>query len=185
MTDSSRVRVYMACSVDGFIAGPDNDLAWLTEDRAHPGTLAEDADGLGFVVFIEQVGAILMGRTTYDVVVAMGEWPYGETPVLVATRRPLDPVNETVSARSGDIAELISEAKKLAGDKDVYLDGGALIQQALNAGQVDEIVATYIPVLLGSGVRLFDGLTSRTNLRFTSRAMLEGGMLQVTAKVVR
>ncbi len=69
------------------------------------------------------------------------------------------------------------------GDKDVYLDGGDLVQ-ALHAGLVDEITATFLPVLLGKGVRLFDDLASRTKLQFVDHRTHEGGFLQVTVRVI-
>jgi dihydrofolate reductase len=175
----------MACSFDGFIAGPDNDMGWLEKDHGAPGDLEADPKALQFEAFMSEVGAMLMGRTTYDFVESTGQWPYGDVPVVVATNRQLSPVAETVRAAAGSIEELIVEAKELAGKKDVYLDGGALIQQALNAGLVDEVVATFVPVLLGEGVRLFDGLVDRTALQFVAHHTLGGGLVQVTARIRR
>jgi dihydrofolate reductase len=185
MSDSSRVRVYMACSFDGFIAGPDDDLGWLHQDHTAVGDLAPDPEALGFDAFMGQVGAMLMGRATYDAVTRIGQWIYGETPVLVATHRPLEAMAETVQPAAGSIEDLVRRAKQLADDRDVYLDGGSLIQQAINAGLVDEITATFVPILLAEGTRLFDGLVSRTSLQFVSHHAFEGGMVQVTARVRR
>lgn len=182
---TSRVRVYMACSLDGFIAGPENDLSWLHADHSASGDLEPAPDALHFEEFMSQVGALLMGRTTYDVVEGLGQWIYGETPVLVATTRALEPIAPTVQARSGDIRALVDAAKSAAGEKDVYLDGGDLIRQALDAGLVDEITATLVPILLGEGTRLFDGLVQRHRLQFVSSVAYGGGLLQVTAKVLR
>lgn len=186
-----RVRVYMACSLDGFIAGPNDDLDWLHVDRKAPGDLAPDPSALRFEPFLSEIGAMLMGRTTYEVITKMGIWPYGELPVLVATRRPLPSASEPSSAQptlravSGPIETLIAEARAVAGERDVYLDGGDLIRQALNAGLVDEITATIVPVLLGAGTRLFDGLAGSTNLQFVAHHTFDGGMVQLRARVVR
>ncbi len=185
MSDSSRVRIYMACSFDGFIAGPDDDLSWLHSDHSAEGDLPADPRALAFEAFMAEVGVLLMGRRTYDVVEAIGQWIYGQTPVLVATTRPLTPVVETVLSCRGDINEIIANAKAIAGERDVYLDGGDLVRQALNAGLVDEITATLIPTLLGGGTRLFDGLVSTSALQFVSHAVLGSGLLQVTARVIR
>ncbi len=173
----------MACSLDGFIAGPNNDLSWLEEDYSSGMKLAADPDFIGFEDFMSQVGSMLMGRTTYDVVQKIGQWPYGETPVLVATRRPFEPAQATVRTVEGTIEELIERAKKAACDKDVYLDGGALIQQALRANLVDELTLTTVPVLLGSGTRLFDGLPSRRRLAFSGCSMSGEGLLQIRAEL--
>jgi dihydrofolate reductase len=131
-----------------------------------------------------QVGAMLMGRRTHDVIAAMDVWAYGATPVLVATHRDLKPAAPTVRAVTGDITSLVEQAKEAAAGLDVYLDGGALIRQALDAGLVDELCITFVPVLLGGGVRLFDGLLNQTELVFTEHHRY-GTMVQLTAQVVR
>ena len=184
MSTSSRVRVYIACSFDGFIAGPDDDISWLHPEDAAPDASAEPTDALEFEPFMAQVGAMLMGRRTYDVVAAMGQWFYGDVPVLVPTHRDLEPAADTVRAVSGDIQALIEEAKTAAGDKDVYLDGGDLIRQALDAGLVDELVITFVPILLAGGTRLFDGLVERQKLEFVSHHTY-GSMMQVCARPKR
>lgn len=182
---SSRVRVYMACSLDGFIAGPDHDVSWLEEDLSAPGDLEPDPAAVEFDDFMAEVGAMLMGRSTYEVVVGFNEWPYDQTPVLVATRRPLEPVVPTVRRVEGDIVELVAQAKAAAGPGDVYLDGGDLIRQALDADLVDELIVTRVPVLLGAGTRLYEGVASRKRFQFVAHRPMRGGMLQVTLRAVR
>jgi dihydrofolate reductase len=132
---------------------------------------------------MSEIGAMLMGRSTYGICAQYGQWHYGDTPVLVATHRPLEPMDPTIQTAAGPIEELVAKAKTMAGDKDVYLDGGDLVRQALNAGLVDEITATLLPILLGKGIRLFDDLVSSTRLQFVGHRTHEGGMLQVTARV--
>jgi dihydrofolate reductase len=145
-----RVRVFIAASLDGFIAGPDDDLSWLPPP---------EEDDHGYAAFMADVGALLMGRRTHDVVAGFtGAWPYGERPVLVATRRPLTPRAPTVRAVSGTIAAMVAEARAAADGRDVYLDGGDLIRQTLDAGLVDELIVSIIPVVLGAGHPLFAGV---------------------------
>ncbi len=182
MSATSRVRVYMACSLDGVIAGPEDDLSFL-HDSGPDNSPAASPQALHFDGFMNQVGAMLMGRRTFDVVAAMGVWPYGDTPVLVATHRTLPDAAPTVSAVSGDIQDLIERAKAAAGDKDVYLDGGLLIRLALDANLVDELCLTLVPLLHGGGgVRLFDGLQGMTPLEFLSHHTYDNGMVQITAR---
>ena len=173
----SRVRVFIACSLDGFIAGEGDDLSWLPDPP-------EGVDH-GYHAFMVDVGAMLMGRATYDVVagfLARGEveaWPYGDTPVLVATHRPLDSVHGAARAVGGSIDELVEAALAAAGGRDVYLDGGALIRQALDAGRVDELIVSVIPVVLGAGAPLFAGVERRRTLELLGAETYPGGVVQL------
>ena len=102
----SQVCVYIASSLDGFIAGEDDDPSWLPTDvdpsMSEPGAL-------GYEQFMEGVGALLMGRRTYDVVRSFGvEWPYGERPVLVATGRPLDGGDLIRQAAEADLIDEVT-----------------------------------------------------------------------------
>jgi len=174
----------VGCSLDGFIAGPNDDLSFLNEPVPEPAEPAEPSKALSFEGFMAQVGAMLMGRRTHDVIAEMGAWIYGNTPVLVATHRDLQPAADSVQAVSGSIESLIEQAKEAAGDKDVYLDGGNLVRQGLDAGLVDELCITYVPVLLGGeGVRLFDDLKRRTKLEFVEHHRM-GHMHQVTVRPI-
>ncbi|MBP6630309.1 MAG: dihydrofolate reductase [Kofleriaceae bacterium] len=179
---SQRIRGYLATSFDGFIAGPNHELDWL---GAPPGDRSLPAGVLGFEAFMAEVGAMVMGRTTYDVVEAMAQWVYGEVPVLVATHRPLAPKVATVRAVAGPIDQLLDQALTLAGGKDVYVDGGATLRAALDAGRVDEIVVTVIPILLGRGIPLFAGLSKRRPLQIVYHRDFGGGAVQMLVRPSR
>lgn len=171
-----RVRVFIACSLDGFIAGPNDDLSWL------PGPSADTTD-YGYSDFMREVGALLMGRNTYRVVEGFdGPWPYGDCPVLVATRRPLTPKAPTVRAVLGPITDLVAQARATAGDKDVYLDGGDLIRQGLDAGLVDELIVSIVPTILGAGAPLFAGVHGRHALTLVSSHAFASGLVQLTLR---
>lgn len=178
-----RVRVYIASSLDGFIAGPEDDLSWLTgPDAASPGG-ETDPGALTYETFIADVGALLMGRGTFDVVYGMQGWGYGALPVLVATNRQLpQDARETVRAASGAIEELVAQAKDVAGDKDVYLDGGNLIRQAAEADLIDDLTITMAPIALGAGHPLFAGMARRYSLEITGHYRYDGGMVQIQAR---
>ena len=183
MGSNSKVRVYIACSLDGFIAGKDDDLSWLEPDEGAGGQ--SDPGAVDFADFMAQVGALLMGRRTYQVVMGFpDEWPYGETPVLVATHRSLEAAAPTVRGLEGSIEELIASAREAAGDKDVYLDGGGLIRAALDAGLVDELIMTVVPKVLGEGIALFTGTKQRHSFEFTGHHSLDG-MVQLHARPLR
>ena len=179
-----KVRVYIASSIDGFIAGPDDDLSWLPADDQIAGATDTDPDALQYDDFIAGVGALLMGRGTYDVVRGFGgPWPYGGRTVLVATNRALDEdPPATVRAVQGSIVELIEQAKNAAGGMDVYLDGGTLVRQAAEADLVDDLTITIAPIALGSGHPLFAGMSERYPLEIVSHHRSGGGMLQIRVR---
>lgn len=171
---ASRTRVFIACSLDGFIAGPGGDLSFL------PPPPADGAEDFGWGAFIATVGCLLVGRATYDAVAAMGiAWPHAERHTLVATHRPLATALPTVTPVAGDIRELVGRARELACDRDVYLDGGTLIRQALDAGLVDTLTVTLCPVILGQGHPLFAGVSRRHGLGAGGVRALPGGLVQL------
>lgn len=155
--DSSKIKVYCAISLDGFLAGPDDDLSWL--DAFSEPDASNDPGTVAFETFMASTGAMLMGRRTYDVLMSFQDvpWPYGDTPILVATRRPLENARDSVMTESGSISELCAAAKKRADGKHVYLDGGGIISQALDAKLVDELIVTVAPMLLGRGIPVYKG----------------------------
>ena len=174
---AGRVHVYCGCSLDGFIAGVDDDLTWLPDPP-------DGGDG-GFGTFVAGMGAILMGRRTYDVVADFpaATWLYGDVPVLVATHRSLRSIRATVRAVQGSIDQLVGEAKEVADGRGVYVDGGILIRQALDAGLVDEVTATIVPAIIGRGVPLFAGASHRRELERLAVRALDGGMTQLVYRV--
>jgi dihydrofolate reductase len=179
---TGRIRVYIATSFDGFIAGPNDELDWLPD----PTPERELPDGiLGFEAFMSEVGAMVMGRRTYDVVSKMDGWFYGETPILVPTHRALAPKVPTVRATTGSIDEVLDGALALAAGKDVYVDGGATVRAALDAGRVDELVVTVIPILLGRGLPLFQGMSSRRRLETVYHRDYGRGAFQLMVRPVR
>ena len=169
----SRVRAYLATSLDDFIAGEGDDLSWLPQPVPGEGDF-------GFGEFMAEVGALLMGRRSHDVVAGFGgEWPYGDRPVLVATHRPLAPAAPTVRAVAGEASALVAEARRAAGGKDVYVDGGELVRQVMDAGLLDELTVTLIPVLLGRGRPLGIGLERQHALALGRVTQLPRGMVHL------
>ncbi|PKQ18441.1 MAG: hypothetical protein CVT68_03360 [Actinobacteria bacterium HGW-Actinobacteria-8] len=183
---NARTIAYLATSVDGLIAGEDGDLAWLLEERASGHPIAADAwaeraeGGLGFDELLTRVGCMLMGRRTYDAVIAMGvPWPYGDLPVRVATTRPFVDEHTAVTAVEGDIDHLIEDALAAAAGKDVYVDGGRMVRATLAAGLLDQLVVTMLPVVLGAGIPLFDATVPRTDLTVVDVVKYADGFVQI------
>jgi dihydrofolate reductase len=143
-----RTAAYLAMSLDGYIARPDGKLDWL--DRMH----VPDVD-YGFAAFFAGIDTLLVGRATWEVVLGFPEWPYAGKRVAVLTRRPAEPQQgELVLA--GPPADVLRRLEE-AGARSVYVDGGAVVSQFLAAGLLDELTVSVVPVVLGAGIRLFQG----------------------------
>lgn len=166
-----RISAFLALSLDGFIAGEGGDLAWL---EPYNGDSQEET---GYSALMASADTLLMGRNTYDIVSAFPEWFYGDKPVVVLTHRPAAP-REHVSFRQGALAQVLSELWQ-QGARHLYLDGGNLVRQGLQAGLVDELTLFWVPVVLGKGVSLFGGEPLPGRLVPLSTAVLASGLVRV------
>lgn len=164
------VSVFIACSLDGFIAGRDNDLSWLPAP--------EGGEDFGYRALLARTSAVLMGRGTYDVAAGFAEWPYAELPVFVASRRALDPVAPTVHQISGTASELLAAVRRYT-DGGIYLDGGKLIRSFLDEDLVDDLTVTIVAVILGAGLPLFAGVRRRHQLKLTGSTEYPNGLVQL------
>lgn len=180
---SVKCSVYIATSVDGFIAKADGDIEWLH----NPEYAKSQFNGLTYDEFMSTVDAIVMGRNTYEKVRTFGFWPYEGVPVIVLTSRPMDVPEELLGKiRVENLApEQLLSALSNEGYKHLYIDGGKTIQGFLMDGLVDEITITRIPVLLGSGIPLFGGLDQALPVRLISTASSDNGFVQVRYEVLR
>lgn len=172
-------RVYLAQSIDGFIAGEQGELDWL-EAIDNPG-----GDDLGFADFMQGVDALVMGRNTFEKVLTFGFWPY-EKPVFVASQQ-LSSLPSELKGKAELIrgsAVDISRALQARGFHALYLDGGQLIRAFLRAGLVDEITLTTLPVILGRGIPLFDDSVAHQSLQLLSSQVLLGQLVKTTWKVL-
>lgn len=166
------VRCYLAASMDGFIAGKDNDISWLPELTEHYQQQ--------FQQMLDKTGVIVMGRTTYETVVGFGgEWPYGKIPMLILSRNTVEITKDWIQHRQGDIASIVEEAKSMANGKDVYIDGGSIVSQAIKAKVVDELILNVVPIVLTEGVSLFPHASDRLYFDVQS-ADHKDGMLSIT-----
>lgn len=182
---TASVNVYLACSLDGYIAGPEHDLSWLPSGETDtPETPPADPMAVDYETFIADIGAMLMGRRTYDVVRGFGgDWHYGDLPIHLATHRALDAdAPASVTPVAGTIETLIANAKAAAGNKDVYLDGGDMVRQAADAGLIDRFIITYAPIALGHGTPLFGAIQRYYPLEITASYRYSFGMLQIHAR---
>jgi len=142
--------IYIATSLDGFIATSDGGIDWLNE-IPNP----EQSD-YGWAEFMSGIDAILMGRNTFEKILTFGFWPY-EKPVFVMTnsltKLPEDIVGKAEIVK-GNINEIIDQLNQ-RGYINIYVDGGKVIQSFLAEDMIDEMIITKVPILLGKGIPLF------------------------------
>ena len=175
-----KASVFVGASLDGFIARETHALDFL-----HSGGEGPPAD-LGYNEFFATVDALVMGRNTFDVVLAFDKWPYGAKPIFVLTTRalPKPPKGAVVERMSGEPAQIVSTLAK-RGFKHLYIDGGITIQRFLNAGLIDRITVTRVPVVIGSGIPLFGAVSADVKLHHVATRALQGGAVQSEYDVVR
>ncbi len=167
----NRTILYIAASLDGFIAGPSDDLSWLDP--------YQDVEA-GYQEFIAGVGAIIEGRRTYEIEVKNGWDKVHSLPRFILSKDVIATTRAGVTITHDDIAKVLQKANASAGNKNVWIEGGASVaQQFINRGLVDEIVLTLIPVFLGDGTRLFDNIHARSNPSLTGVKRFAGGMIQL------
>lgn len=156
MPDSKNI-VFIATSLDGYIAGPNGELDWL---EMIPNL---DHMDMGFVSLMNEVDAVVMGRTTYETVVGFGgEWPYSKHVYVLSTSLKSVPTNlaDKVSILRGSPSEILTKIHE-RGHHTLYIDGGRTIQDFLRSDLIDELVVSTMPVLLGGGFPLFGELSHR------------------------
>ncbi|MGA1793490.1 MAG: dihydrofolate reductase family protein [Thermoplasmatota archaeon] len=145
--------IYIATSLDGFIATPDGGIDWLSE-IPNP-----DHGDFGFSDFMDTIDAVVMGRNTFEKLLSFNEWPY-DKPVFVLSNRMREvPIHLEDKAEivGGDIKDLCDGLTK-RGYRNLYIDGGKVIQSFLREDLIDEMIITRIPIILGDGIPLFSDL---------------------------
>jgi dihydrofolate reductase len=174
--------VFIATSLDGFIARKDGSIDWLNEaNKAVPA--GEDC---GFSKFMASVDALVMGRNTFEQVLAFDAWPYGSTPVVVLSHREISlpsHLPDSISV-SNETPTALVERLSETGAEHLYIDGGLTIQCFLSAGLIDSIIITKIPVLLGSGKPLFGPLAADLHLVHQRTTVFEFGFVQSSYRVI-
>ena len=163
--------VFIGISIDGFIARPNGDLDWLPAGGGEPH---------GYVEFMASVDALVIGRKTFETVLAFDVWPYGDKRVVVLSGRPVD-----FSAVRGGVVEQMTGAPaeivaRLAatGAHHLYIDGGITIQEFLRAGLIQRLIITRVPVLIGAGIPLFGVLARDIRLTHVATRHYPSGLVQ-------
>lgn len=173
-----KVVLYIAQSLDGFIATEDHDISWLS-------IVEQEGEDYGYEAFVDTVDTVFMGRRTYEKVLSFGiEFPHKgrNCYVLSASRTGSD---ENVTFFSGDLKALVEDIKKKEG-KNIFIDGGAEVVRVFRTlDLIDEIVISIIPIMLGKGIRLFKETDTVSRLKLISSQSFESGLVQLKYERIR
>lgn len=173
---TAKCSVFIATSLDGFIARVDGSIDWLLEaNKCMPA--GEDC---GYKEFMSTVSALVMGRNTFEQVLTFDEWLYGPTPVIVMSRRGIslpDHVRSTVSVSQESPRDLVARLSARGATR-LYIDGGLTIQSFLAEQLIDDLTITVIPILLGSGKPLFGELPRDIHLAHEATHAYAFGFVQ-------
>ncbi|WP_414898220.1 dihydrofolate reductase family protein [Rhodovulum sp. YEN HP10] len=177
-------HVFIATSLDGFIARDDGDIGWLLERDA------PDEDH-GYDAFIAGIDAILMGRGTYETIRAVRPWPFAHPVVVLSQTLTQDDLPEDLSREPGNKVRVLGLSPDAAmrllhseGHRKVYVDGGRVIQSFLRAGLIADMVVTTVPVLLGAGRRLFGPVAGDIPLHHQETKSFPSGLVQSRYRIL-
>ncbi len=168
---SRKLILYIATSVDGYIAKSNDDLSWLD-------MVAAEGEDYGYHDFIKTVDTAIVGRKTYDKVLSMGvDFPHADKDCYIITRTPRATIGN-IKFYTSDLVKLVEDLKLKPG-KNIFCDGGAEIVTLLMQAQlIDEYIISVIPVFLGDGIRLFKDGRPETNLQLLSVKPFASGLVQ-------
>lgn len=179
-----QATVFMAMSLDGFIAGLDGDVSWLDQCGVPDAPMGDAAD-MGFFSLMRRVDCLVLGRGTAEKLASFQltteQWPYGDTPIYIVSNS-LAAVPVALAGKAsllrGALADVVAQLEHL-GHQQLYVDGGALVRSFIDAGLVQRLVITVAPVLLGQGIALFAGLTKSVKLRQLSATRYANEFVQL------
>ena len=181
-----RGRVFIATSLDGFIARPDGDIEWLTDPPTgieHAPATAGGTAPPDYPEFMAGIDHLVVGRATYEKVLGFGGWAYeGQNVIVLSRTLPHDHDERITVARDVDEAVGLLDERGAAG---VYVDGGQVVQSFLRADLIDELTIARAPVLIGSGLPLFGTLDHDIRLSLRGTATSTSGMTHATYTVLR
>lgn len=183
-TDSVLVTIHMVASLDGFIARKDNSVSWFeTTDHYDKGIDGESPDE-----FLKTIDCYVMGSRTYEHAVELAKshgWAYGDKPTIVVTERTLPAYHQHIEFYSGKLDTLVKERLRPKYKNAWVVGGASLTRSFIQAGLVDEIRISILPILLGEGLPFFDQIGRETKLHLKEALPYKSGMVELCYEVVR
>lgn len=171
-----KIKLYIAVSLDGYIATPDGGVEWLNQFQ-----ISKNED-YGYKEIYQSIDTILMGGRTYRDIVGFGcEWPYKDKTTYIVSRNNvnLTPA-EQVYFITDHVTDNVNKLKELTG-KDIWLvGGGELVSMLLDANLIDEMHLCYLPIVLGQGISLFPNKPKETIWKLVSSKSFLSGVISIT-----
>lgn len=167
-----KVILYISCTLDGYLAGLDNDLSFL--EKVHI-----EGEDYGYTTFVDSVDSVIVGRKTYQWVIDQGfEYPHADKETYIITRNAREDEGKR-HFYTGDLKQLVAELKSRGG-KNIYCDGGAeIVNLMLNQNLIDEIILSVVPVILGDGRPLFKNGLPKSELTLLNSQSYASGLVQL------
>jgi dihydrofolate reductase len=175
---SRKLILFIAASVDGYIAGPNDDLSFLS-------IVEHEGEDYGYADFTKNIDTVILGKRTYDKVMSMGiPFPYADKETFIITRTP-EQTQGLINFYTGDLKLLVHDLKQKEG-KNIFCDGGAyVVNILLQHGLIDEVILSIIPVLLGDGTRLFKNGFNMQRLNLIRLNNYPKGLIQMHYKLLK
>jgi dihydrofolate reductase len=170
-----KVILYIAISLDGYIAKPNDDLSFLA-------IVEKEGEDYGYADFVNSIDTVIIGRKTYDWIMdQVPEFIHADKNTYVITRTAKESIGNT-SFYTGNLKDLILKLKTEQG-KDIFIDGGAeIVNQLLKENLIDEFIISIIPILVGDGIKLFKDGRPEQQLELISSKQFEKGLMQLHYK---
>lgn len=175
MSKNRQVILYIAMSLDGYIAKPNDDLSFLS-------IVEKDGEDYGYADFVSTIDTVILGRKTYDwVMKQVGEFPHADKNAYIITRTARPTIGKT-DFYTGDLTDLVRKLKSENG-KNIFCDGGAeIVNELLKNDLLDEIIISVIPILIGNGTRLFKDGRPEQKLKLVNVKTFDTGLTQLHYK---
>jgi dihydrofolate reductase len=172
MKNNRKVILFIAASLDGFIAKPNDDLEFLS-------IVEEEGQDYGYFEFVNSIDTVIMGRRTYDWVMSqVSEFPHADKKTFIITRTPKPDIGN-IRFYTGDLEELINQLKQEQG-KNIFIDGGAeIVNLLMKERLIDDYIISIIPIFVGDGIKLFQEGIPEQKLKLISTKSFPKGLVQL------
>lgn len=175
MATDRKVILYIASSLDGYIAKPNDDLSFLS-------IVQQEGEDYGYANFVKSVDTVILGRKTYDwVMTQVPEFPHADKNSYIITRTAKPSIGKA-TFYTGKLKDLITKLKSEHG-KNIFIDGGAeIVNELLKENLIDEFIISLIPILVGNGTKLFKDDRPELKLELVSTKQFDKGLTQLHYK---